>query len=67
MDKYEIAVLAEDYEAKREIWRAHAIANTPKDAEARRKSMIAFHVAEAEMLETGQRLERAKLGILGQT
>lgn len=61
MDRYEIAVLAEDNETKRMIWQAHSIANTPTDPEERRKSMIAYHLAEAEMLQAWKKLEQAKM------
>jgi hypothetical protein len=59
-DKYEIAVLAEDYETKRMIWQAHAIMNTPTDPDQRIASAIAYHLAEAEMISAWQRLEQAK-------
>jgi len=61
MDRYEIAVLAEDYEAKRLVWQAHTLCNTPTDPDERRKASIAYHVAEAEMIEAWKRLELAKL------
>lgn len=62
MDKYEVAVLAEDYEMKRMVWQAHAMMNMPVDPEKRRASAVAYHVAEAEMFEAWRRLEGAKLG-----
>ena len=60
MDKYEVAVLAEDYHNKRERFRYMQTSNISLDAEQRRKDAIEYHVAEAEMLEALQVLERAK-------
>ena len=60
MDKYEVAVLAEDYQQKREAFHHHQVRNTPTDPEEARKASISYHVAEAEMLEAWRRLERAK-------
>lgn len=61
MDKYEIAVLAEDYEAKQRYFRMLQMMNTRTDPEERRKQSIEYHVAEAEMLEAWKLLERAKM------
>lgn len=61
MDKYEITVLAEDYEQKRAAFEAHRMRNvyglTPDEAS---KASAAYHIAEAEMLEAYKQLERAK-------
>ena len=62
MDKHQIAVLADKYETKRMIFEAHSISNTPSDPEERRKGMIAYHIAEAEMIEAATRLWQAKYG-----
>ena len=63
IDSYEIVVLAEDYEDKRLIFKAHAMANLPVDDLVKaRESMIAFHLAQAEMLDAWARLEKAKRG-----
>lgn len=60
MDKYEIAVLAEDYETKRMAFHQHQVMNTPTDPEERKQAMIAYHIAEAELLAAHKALERAK-------
>lgn len=61
MDKYEIAVLAEDYEAKRHIFDWHRARNvyglTPEE---RSKATAAYHIAEAEMDAAYRDLQRAK-------
>jgi hypothetical protein len=61
MDKYEVAVLAEDYDAKSQRFRYMQMSNTATDPEARRQQTIDYHVAEAEMLEAWKALERAKM------
>lgn len=61
MDKYEVAVLAEDYEAKSQYFRCLQMMNTATDPEKRRQQTIDYHVAEAEMLEAWKKLERAKM------
>jgi hypothetical protein len=63
MDKYQLAVLADDYETKRLIFEAHSLANTPSDPDERRKGMISYHIAEAEMIEAATRLWQAKYGL----
>ena len=60
MNKYEVTVLADEYHSKRLIWLALGIANTPTDPEESRRAMIAYHIAEAEMVEALRRLEQAK-------
>jgi hypothetical protein len=61
MDKYEIAVLAEDYEVKSQRFRMLQMMNTATNWEERKKQAIEYHVAEAEMLEAWKLLERAKM------
>jgi hypothetical protein len=63
MNKYEVAVLADEYHSKRQIWQAMGIANTPTDPEESRRAMIAYHIAEAEMIEALRRLEQAKFSV----
>jgi hypothetical protein len=61
MDKYEIAVLAEDYQAKSLRFRSMQMMNTAAEPTLRRQQAIDYHVAEAEMLEAWKLLERAKM------
>ena len=63
MDKYEIAVLAEDYEAKRGAFEMHRMRNVYGLApDEKTKATVAYHIAEAEMMEAFKALERAKSG-----
>jgi hypothetical protein len=61
MDKYEVAVLAEDYARKRLAFECCQVRNiaglTPEE---RIESSVAYHVAEAEMLEAYSKLNAAK-------
>lgn len=60
--KYEIAILAEDYQQKRQIFEYHKVLNIMgKTADELLKMSLAYHTAEAEMLEAQGRLDRAKL------
>jgi hypothetical protein len=61
MDKYEVAVLAEDYERKRMAFEAHHMRNVyGLKPEERIEAGIAYHVVEAEMIEALGKLQRAK-------
>jgi hypothetical protein len=61
MDKYEVAVLAEDYARKKLAFECHQMRNiaglTPEERIA---SSVAYHMAEAEMIEAYARLNAAK-------
>lgn len=63
--KYEIAVLADDYENKRLRLECLGMANVfgISGDEAKRRS-IEYHIAEAEKLEAWARLERAKRALM---
>jgi hypothetical protein len=65
--KYEIAVLAEDYNNKRAYFDCLAMANvygkTPEEA---LKLTINYHIAETEKMEALARLELAKAAITRQ-
>lgn len=66
--KYEIAVLAEDYEAKRLRHECLGYVNTAgKTAEALEKLNIDYHIADAEKLEAWGRLEAAKAKLVRQS
>lgn len=63
--KYEIAVLAEDYENKRQRWYCLGALNTAgKTATERTKMSVDFHIAHAEMLESWGRLKAAEARLL---
>lgn len=60
-ERYEIAVLAQDYEIKAAKWRALGMMNTyGLSQEERTARSIAYHLAEAEAIEALHLLERAK-------
>lgn len=59
-EKYEISVLAEDYESKRIIFQCRGMQNTQTDYEKRTRQAIDYHIAEAEMNEAFNRLQAAK-------
>ena len=62
MDKYEIAVLAEDYERKRIRFEALGMCNVAGlKLEERIASAVEYHVAEAETMEAFRLLEQAKV------
>jgi hypothetical protein len=59
--KYEIAVLAEDYENKRIRHEMLGYVNTyGKTADELRQQSINYHIADAEKIEAWLRLEAAK-------
>jgi hypothetical protein len=64
--KYEIALLAEDYEAKRLRHENLGYVNTSgKTAEELEKLNIDYHIADAEKLEAWGRLTAAKAKLMG--
>jgi hypothetical protein len=59
--KYEIAVLADDYESKRQRFEMLGLINTQgKTAEERTKMSIEYHQADADVRQAWTRLETAK-------
>lgn len=63
--KYEIAILAEDYSNKKLRYDCLAMANAHgKTAEEEMRESINFHIAHAEKLEAWGKLEAAKLRIM---
>ena len=66
-DKYEIAVLAQDYADKKLRYDCLAMANAHgKTAEESMKQSINFHIADAEKLEAWGKLQAAKSRIMNQ-
>ena len=61
MDKYEVAKLADNFDAKQQRFRMLQMMNIASDPDKRRQQTIEYHVAEAEMIEAFKLLERAKL------
>lgn len=61
MDKYEVAVLAEDYERKRMAFEMHQRANVANlTPDERVKASIEYHIAEAELIDAMVALNKAK-------
>ena len=59
--KYEIAVLAEDHETKRQYWECLGMQNAyGKSAEEQVKISIKYEIAETEMRQAWMRLVAAK-------
>jgi hypothetical protein len=60
VDKYKIAVLAEDVFTKEQRVRMLEQLNTPSDFEERKKARIELEIARAELFEAQRALEHAK-------
>ena len=59
--RYEIAVLAEDYERKRAAFEMHRMANSSGlTPEERVEQCVAYHIAETELTEAYIALQTAK-------
>lgn len=62
-EKYEIATLTSEVAAKRDLWMAASIMNTPTDPVEREKSMINYEIVCAELWEAQAALSRAQARI----
>lgn len=63
IDLLRVTNLARHYATKRQIFEMHQLRNTAgKTAEQLREQTVAYHLAEAEMLDAYARLQAAKEG-----